>query len=137
MILINFKMPVMDGLEALNKLKGNPETAKIPVIMLTSRIDAASERQCKQAGAVDYIRKPWGQQELEDRVATALNHTGGQDRESRVSDAGPDDLNGELRVGNNEPGRTGRGYCVKYFHLGEQGQEYHLIKFRLEDEGRR
>ena len=85
LIIMDLNMPVMDGLEALNKLKGNPETAMIPVIILTARIDTASERQCMQAGAVDYIKKPWGQQELEDRVAMALNYPDDLEREHHVS----------------------------------------------------
>lgn len=85
LIIMDINMPVMDGLEALNKLKENPTTKNIPVIILTSRIDAASERQCLQAGAIDYIKKPWGMQELEDRVAMALNYPDNLDREYRVS----------------------------------------------------
>ncbi len=73
LIIMDLNMPVMDGLAALKKLKSNPDTEKIPVIILTGRMDAASERRCMQAGAIDYIKKPWGQQELEDRVAMALN----------------------------------------------------------------
>ena len=85
LIIMDLNMPVMDGLEALNKLKRNPNTEKIPVIILTARIDAASERQCMEAGAIDYIKKPWGKQELEDRVAMALNYPDGLDREYRIS----------------------------------------------------
>lgn len=78
LILMDLNMPVMDGLEALCKLKANPATRGIPVIILTSRIDAASERECHQAGAIDYIKKPWGKKELEERIALALNFS--QDR---------------------------------------------------------
>lgn len=85
LIIMDLNMPVMDGLAALNKLKANPDTEKIPVIILTARIDSASERQCMQAGAVDYIKKPWGQQELEDRVAMALNYPEEPGREYRVN----------------------------------------------------
>ena len=74
LILLDLMMPVMDGFEVLRKLKRNPETRPIPVIILTSRIDAASERQCMQDGAEDYIKKPWGPGELEDRIAIALGH---------------------------------------------------------------
>jgi len=62
-------MPIMDGFEVLHKLKGNPETERIPVIVLTARIDAESERRCMGAGATDYIKKPWGPAELQERVA--------------------------------------------------------------------
>ena len=74
LIIMDLNMPVMDGLTALAKLKRNPDTGKIPVIILTARIDAASERKCLEAGAFDYIKKPWGPRELEDRVAMALNY---------------------------------------------------------------
>lgn len=85
LIIMDLNMPVMDGLEALGKLKGNPSTKEIPVIILTSRIDAASERQCMQAGAIDYIKKPWGLRELEDRVAMALNYPDDRDPGYRTS----------------------------------------------------
>lgn len=72
LILLDLIMPVMDGFDVLDKLKGNQATRPIPVIILTSRIDAASERRCMQAGAEDYIKKPWGRGELEDRFRLAL-----------------------------------------------------------------
>ena len=73
-ILLDLMMPVMDGFQVLSKLKSNPETRPIPVIILTAKIDAESERRCMQSGAVDYIKKPWGPGELGDRIALALNY---------------------------------------------------------------
>ena len=80
LILLDLLMPVMDGFDVLAKLKGNQATRPIPVIILTSRIDAASERRCMQAGAEDYIKKPWGPGELEDRVRLALGYRPNRDR---------------------------------------------------------
>ena len=119
LIIMDLNMPVMDGLAALSKLKGNPDTEKIPVIILTGRIDAASERECMQAGAIDYIKKPWGQQELEDRVAMALNY--------------PDDLGRESRVKNPHPDETVREPGVTNFQLGDTAREYDVTNFRLEE----
>ena len=73
-IMLDLMMPVMDGFEVLSKLKSNPETRPIPVIILTVKIDAESERRCMRFGAVDYIKKPWGPDELGDRVAMALGY---------------------------------------------------------------
>ena len=73
-ILLDLMMPVMDGFQVLSKLKSNPETRPIPVIILTAKIDAESERRCMQSGAVDYIKKPWGPGELKDRIAMALGY---------------------------------------------------------------
>ncbi len=68
-ILLDLNMPIMDGFQVLHKLKSNPETDRIPVIVLTARIDAESERRCMAAGATDYIKKPWGPAELQERIA--------------------------------------------------------------------
>ncbi len=73
-ILLDLMMPVMDGFQVLSKLKSNPETRPIPVIILTGKIDAESERRCMRSGAVDYIKKPWGPGELKDRIAMALGY---------------------------------------------------------------
>ena len=78
-IFLDLMMPVMDGFEVLRKLKNNPVTRPIPVIVLTARIDPESERRCMQTGAVDYIKKPWGPGELEDRIAIALGHRENRD----------------------------------------------------------
>ena len=72
LVLLDLMMPVMDGFEVLQKLKKNPQTSGIPVIILTAKIDVASERECMRLGAVDYIKKPWGPRELEDRIGMAL-----------------------------------------------------------------
>ena len=84
-ILLDLMMPVMDGFQVLRKLKSNPETSAIPVIILTARIDAESERQCMTSGAVDYIKKPWGPGELEDRIAIALGRRENQPEVHRTS----------------------------------------------------
>ncbi len=73
-ILLDLMMPVMDGFQVLSKLKSNPETRPIPVIILTAKIDAESERRCMRSGAVDSIKKPWGPGELKDRIAMALGY---------------------------------------------------------------
>ena len=93
-IMLDLMMPVMDGFEVLSKLKSNPETRPIPVIILTAKIDAESERRCMRSGAVDYIKKPWGPDELGDRVAMALGYP--ENRSSRHR-TGPLSL-GEMTV---------------------------------------
>ena len=74
LIVLDLMMPFMDGYEVLQKLKANPATKNIPVIILTAKIDATSEHECMRLGAVDYIKKPWGPRELEDRVGMALGY---------------------------------------------------------------
>lgn len=133
LIIMDLNMPVMDGLAALAKLKGNPDTEKIPVIILTARIDAATERQCMQAGAIDYIKKPWGQRELEDRVAMALNYPDEPGRESGAKNVEPDGQNGKPGVDDSDPEGPDREYRVKNFQVGELGREYQVNNFHLEE----
>jgi DNA-binding response OmpR family regulator len=74
LVLLDLMMPVVDGFEVLSKLKNNPRTSSIPVIILTAKIDAASERECMRLWAADYIKKPWGPRELQDRIGMALGY---------------------------------------------------------------
>ena len=78
-------MPVVDGFEVLRKLKSSAITRPIPVIVLTARIDAESERRCRLSGAADYIVKPWGPGELEDSIAMALGRR--ENREPGITPA--------------------------------------------------
>ena len=58
LILLDIKMPEMNGYEAIKKLKATPRFAGIPVIFLTAR-DGASEHEGLSLGAVDYVYKPF------------------------------------------------------------------------------
>ncbi len=72
-IVMDWEMPEMNGIEALKKLKLNPETSDIPVIMATAvRTDTANVIEALEAGASDYVRKPIETLELQARVKSAL-----------------------------------------------------------------
>jgi len=58
LILLDVDMPEVDGYEAIRRLKANPDTADIPVIFLTARIESDAELEGLTLGAVDYITKP-------------------------------------------------------------------------------
>jgi putative two-component system response regulator len=57
-ILLDIRMPGMDGFEVCKKLKASETTAAIPVIFLTGESDSASEKEAIDAGACGYITKP-------------------------------------------------------------------------------
>jgi CheY-like chemotaxis protein len=57
LILLDIMMPKMNGLEALDKLKANPDTQKIPVVMLTNLAGQQDAEEALQKGAVKYIIK--------------------------------------------------------------------------------
>ena len=73
LILMDWTMPVMDGLEATVKLKEHPDTADIPVVMISGVMTTVENlKEALHAGAVDYIHKPFDPVELTSRVQSML-----------------------------------------------------------------
>ena len=58
LILMDVKMPGIDGLEAIRLLKADPKTRDIPVISLTAFAAESDTKRCFEAGAADYLSKP-------------------------------------------------------------------------------
>jgi two-component system sensor histidine kinase/response regulator len=77
LILLDVMMPEIDGYEVCKRLKSHPATSEIPVIFLTAKTDTESVVRGFNLGAVDYVTKPFQQQELLARVRThvaLVNH---------------------------------------------------------------
>ncbi len=72
LILLDVMMPEMDGFEVCRQLQQDPATRDIPVIFLTAKTDSDSTVTGLQAGAVDYVCKPFNSAELLARVRTHL-----------------------------------------------------------------
>ena len=72
LVLLDIMMPVMNGFQVLRKLKLQEETKNIPVIMLTSKVQEKDVVFGLEAGAEDYITKPFSFAELNARVNRAL-----------------------------------------------------------------
>ena len=73
LILMDVMMPRLDGFQATRIIRSRLETAQIPVIMLTAKSDIASELQGIDAGADDYISKPFDHIRLLARIKMLLN----------------------------------------------------------------
>lgn len=58
LVLLDIKMPRVDGVEVLRQLKADPRTALIPVIMLTTTDDPREIQRCYQLGCSVYVTKP-------------------------------------------------------------------------------
>ncbi len=68
LILLDIMMPEMDGFETCIKLKRNKATRKIPVLFITALSDTSDKIKAFEAGAIDYIIKPFAEQEVLARV---------------------------------------------------------------------
>lgn len=72
LIILDIRMPEMDGFEICDRLKADPHARDIPVIFISALDEADEKVRAFQAGAVDYIARPFQHQEVLARVSTHL-----------------------------------------------------------------
>jgi CheY-like chemotaxis protein len=71
-ILLDVMMPDMDGIATFEKLQENPATAKIPVILLTAKVQASDRRRYAELGMTAAIAKPFNPLQLATQIAEAV-----------------------------------------------------------------
>jgi len=76
MILMDVRMPKMTGYEACQKIKSNPIIQHIPIVFLSAKGQEAEIRTGLDAGATEYLLKPFGPMELTARVNELLTQYG-------------------------------------------------------------
>jgi len=74
LIVMDWEMPVLNGLDATVKLKENPETSLIPILMLTTVNQPEKIIQAIKAGAQNYIMKPFTQEELMSKILEVIKN---------------------------------------------------------------
>ena len=72
LVILDVNMPEMDGFEVLARLKADPVLKTIPVMMLTTEADRPKIIQAIQAGAVNYLCKPFQADDLTVKIAESL-----------------------------------------------------------------
>jgi CheY-like chemotaxis protein len=72
LVLLDVMMPVMTGYEVLNRLKADPETESIPVVMLSAKSQRTEVEEGMACGAREYICKPFTPKDLVERVGDIL-----------------------------------------------------------------
>jgi two-component system, OmpR family, alkaline phosphatase synthesis response regulator PhoP len=72
LILLDVMMPVMDGYEVARKLKASEKTRGIPIIMLSAAGHSDSIKKGLEAGARDYLVKPFEPSKLDELIQTVL-----------------------------------------------------------------
>jgi DNA-binding response OmpR family regulator len=71
-LLLDWMMPRLTGIEVCARLRAHPQTARLPIILLTAKAQEADIERGFAAGANDYIVKPFSPRELVARVNAAL-----------------------------------------------------------------
>ena len=88
LIMLDIMLPGEDGLEILRKLKENPVTSSIPVIMATAKGTEFDKVIGLDTGADDYLTKPFGMMEMNARVKAVLRRSGAKAENSNIIEQG-------------------------------------------------
>lgn len=126
LVLLDVMLPEEDGLSVLRSLRADRRTARLPVIMLTAKGSEFDKVTALDAGADDYITKPFGVMELCARVKAVLRRT-------ETPDAGPDEI---YRAGCVELSRARRAVTVGGREVPLTYKEFELLLRLFEERGR-
>jgi len=94
LVLLDIMMPQMDGYEVCERIKKDPDKTELPIIFISVHTDTAEKVKAFRAGAVDYITKPFQQEEILARIRVQLQlqetkeelRRANQDLEKRVQE---------------------------------------------------
>jgi two-component system phosphate regulon response regulator PhoB len=124
LVLLDWMLPLLSGLEVCRQMRRMPETRSVPIIMLTARGEEGDKLRGLDSGADDYVTKPFSPSELVARIRAAL-------RRSRPTSNGEslqfEDLTMDLAA--HRVRRRGRD-----IHLGPT--EFRLLRYLMEHQGR-
>jgi two-component system alkaline phosphatase synthesis response regulator PhoP len=89
LVILDVMMPRVDGYEVCRRLRADPVTADLPILMLTARAEEVDRVVGLELGADDYLTKPFGQRELLARVRALLRRVASAAKSAQVLRAGP------------------------------------------------
>lgn len=123
-ILLDWMMPGISGLELTRRLRRDPVTAEIPIIMLTAKVTENDKVAGLEAGTDDYVIKPFSPRELIARINAVLRRSSATDEHGLI-EVGALTMDSHAR-------------CVlangKEIHIGPT--EYRLLEFFMSNPGR-
>ena len=123
LILLDIMLPGEDGMAILKKLKNNKKTKDIPVIMVTAKGTEYDKVSGLDAGADDYVTKPFGMMELVSRIKAVMRRTKKKE-EIEVLKAGPIVLNEKKHE-----------VLVDGAHVSLTLKEYEMLKRLMHNKG--
>ena len=124
LVLLDWMLPLMSGIEVCRQLRRLPETRRLPIVMLTARGEEGDKLRGLDAGADDYVTKPFSPSELVARVRAVLRRAR-PEREGETLQY--QDL--IMDLASHRVRRNGREV-----HLGPT--EFRLLRHLLENQGR-
>ncbi len=124
LILLDWMLPGLSGMELCRRWRARPETARVPIIMLTARGEEEERIRGLSTGADDYVTKPFSIPELQARIAALLRRSS------------PQLVTAVLKAGDLELDRTSHRVrrSGKEVHLGPT--EYRLLEYLMRHPGR-
>ena len=124
LIMLDIMLPGMDGIEILKALRGNPTTARIPVIIASARGTEYDKVVGLDLGADDYLAKPFGMMEMVSRIRAVLRR------------AAPAAAPGLLQMGNLRMDSASHTVYAGDTRVELTLKEFELLKLFLEHPGR-
>jgi DNA-binding response OmpR family regulator len=127
LVIVDLMLPGIDGLEVCRLLRQRPETALIPILMLTAKSSEMDRIIGLELGADDYVTKPFSPRELAARVKALLRRSSGirnQEALIRHGELSIDPASHEVRVGNKIIDLTATEYRLLQFLASHPGFVY-------------
>ena len=121
LVLLDLGLPDMDGLEVIKKTR---EWSSLPIIVISARTQEKEKVAALDAGADDYITKPFGMMEFIARVRAVLRRAGKEEKENDVLETG--DL--QIQVKQHQVLAKGEKVTLTL-------KEFELLKFLMENKG--
>ncbi len=123
-ILMDWMMPGVSGIELTRRLRKEPVTSDIPIIMLTAKVTEDDKVAGLEAGTDDYIIKPFSPRELIARINAVLRRTS------------PADSEGQIKTGDLVLDTVSRRVLANGEELHMGPTEYRLLEFFMSNQGR-
>jgi DNA-binding response OmpR family regulator len=131
LILLDLNLPVLGGLEVCRILRSRPETAHVPIIILTARSGESDRVTGLDVGADDYLTKPFSLRELSARVRAVLRRGKGRDLVDAAEPATPVYEGRHIRADFDAISVTVDGSPIRLTR-----REFELLKYLIENKNR-
>lgn len=124
LVLLDWMMPEVSGIELVRRWRRHEDTASIPVIMLTAKVEEENTIQGLESGADDYISKPFSPRELIARISALLRRTEPAEKTIQVGELVIDPVCREVSVAGTPIALGPTEYRLLEFFLTHQNRAY-------------